>query len=497
MSRGEWSKVRYGVWVFRSEVALMKLLFCCENYYPSRGGVQEVMRQIAERMVDIGHDVSVATRKHPDRTSTVHNGVKIHEFGVSGSLTNGFRGDVGPYQNFVKNFDGDAILIKAAQQWSFDALWPVLDDVKARKVFVPCGFSGLYEPEYADYFAKMPGILRKFDHLIFYAEKYRDIEFAKTHAITTYSIVPNGASEREFDRTADGSFRARFKIPADDFLFLTVGSPVVAKGQKEVGEAFARMDLGGRNATLILNGAWPELYLDSAPVHDARRPSMAQRWSGALGKSRMMADMARSVVPLMRPNTIRKGFVLLYSRGWRAFRDRLFPEPPEVQDGAEPPRVAALGTVEAGGATVSGSRRILCLNLPREDVVSAFLDADLFVFASKVEYSPLVLFEAAAAGTPFVTVPVGNSEEIVRWTSGGWICPAEVDERGNTMVSTAVLAREMEKAIRSPELLGQLGAAGRQAWLDRFTWARIAKSYERILRGEAATIASPQSAAAE
>ena len=36
----------------------MQFLFCCEFYYPSIGGVQEVMRQIAERMVLRGHQVT-------------------------------------------------------------------------------------------------------------------------------------------------------------------------------------------------------------------------------------------------------------------------------------------------------------------------------------------------------------------------------------------------------------------------------------------------------
>jgi hypothetical protein len=40
----------------------------------------------------------------------------------------------------------------AGQQWSFDALWPVLDEIKARKVFIPCGFSALYEPHFRGIF---------------------------------------------------------------------------------------------------------------------------------------------------------------------------------------------------------------------------------------------------------------------------------------------------------------------------------------------------------
>src|SRR4029077_2735136 len=95
----------------------------------------------------------------------------------------------------------------------------------------------------------------------------------------------------------------------------------------------------------------------------------------------------------------------------------------------------------------------------------------------------------APPGTPFVSLAVRKSREIVRWTGGGWLCPAEVDERGYTKVSPTVLAREMEKGIRSPEYLRQLGEAGRQAWCDRFNWAKIAQSYERILRGE--TMLSP------
>ena len=108
--------------------------------------MQEVIRQIAERLVARNHDVTVATRVHPDRKDGVYNRVLVRGFEVSGNLATGLKGEVDNYQKFLTAFDGDAILIKAAQQWSFDALWPVLDDIKTRKVFVPCGFAGLYEP---------------------------------------------------------------------------------------------------------------------------------------------------------------------------------------------------------------------------------------------------------------------------------------------------------------------------------------------------------------
>jgi glycosyltransferase involved in cell wall biosynthesis len=445
----------------------MKLLFCCENYWPSRGGVQEVMQQIAERMVAAGHDVGVATRVHADRKTNIHNGVHIHSFNVSGNLVTGIRGEVDSYRKFLVDFDGDAILIKAAQQWSFDALWPVLDQVKARKVFVPCGFSSFYEPSFRDYFRKLPDVLRKFDHLIFYAEHYRDIDFARANNITRLSIIPNGASEVEFgDQTRqERRLRKEFGIPAADLVFLTVGSPISAKGHATVADAFAQADFSGRAATLILNGNWPP--------------------------KRFSIKYFRHMLQRLANLNAQRAVELFRELGVTGIVSRMFPKPPaertrlaKLPGSAAPPKQATPEIETHVSASQPSQKTVLRVDLPREKVVDAFFEADLFVFASRVEYSPLVLFESAAAGTPFVTAPVGNSREIVSWTGGGWICPADVDERGYTRVAADVLAREMEKAVHSPEYLRKLGEAGRLAWQERFTWAKIAQSYERILRGE-------------
>src|SRR5205807_8449780 len=86
---------------------------------------------------------------------------------------------------------------------------------------------------------------------------YRDIDFARKHGIGHYSIIPNGASEAEFDAAPDPGFRRRLGIPEDNFLFLTVGGLTGLKGHREVAEAFARLDTGGRAVALILNGNKP------------------------------------------------------------------------------------------------------------------------------------------------------------------------------------------------------------------------------------------------
>jgi glycosyltransferase involved in cell wall biosynthesis len=441
----------------------MRLLFCCEFYHPSRGGVQEVIRQIAERMASAGHDVTVATSYLRERNFSSHNGVSIREFKVTGNAVVGMGGEVDRYRNFVREFEGDAILIKAAQQWTFDALWPVLGQIKARKVFIPCGFSSFYEPAYRQYFSQLPQILAEFDHLIFYAEVYRDIDFARAHGLTRFSVLPNGASEVEFDVPADSSIRARLKVSDDDFVFLTVGAPVAMKGHREISEAFALLDTGGRTATLILNANWP--HLNERPLWSMLQPKIS---------------LAQHAFHVLRSEGW-LGFVARVKRRWRRLR---LEKKTSGEDGGVG-QVQNSPTIDdfIKNAESQGKKRVLRTNLSRSDLVQAYMTADLFVFASNVEYSPLVLFEAAAAGTPFLSVPVGNADEIARWTGGGMICPAAKDGRGYVRVDPSVLAREIERCIDSPDMLARLGAAGKERWRQMFTWRAIAPQYEAILSG--------------
>lgn len=404
----------------------MNILFCCEFYAPSVGGVQEVMKQLAERLVLRGHRVTVATSRLPGRSFTTLNGVRIMDFAVSGNLVRGMNGPVEDYRQFVISGNFDVIMLKAAQQWTFDALWPVLPQLKARKVFIPCGFSGLYDLAYADYFQQMPEILKQFDHLIFYASNYRDINLAKAHGLTRFSIIPNGAAEQEFSAPLDPAFRERQGIGQDHFVMLTVGSFTGIKGHWEVASAFAQARFD-TPATLILNGNQV-----SPPLKTGQK--LKQK--------------------------VRDGLVRLGIK-------------------EDPPWKQVVDGINRQGK----DKQVLVTNLPRTELIQAFLAADLFVFASNVEYSPLVLFEAAAAGTPFLSVPVGNAAEIAAWTGGGEICPAPRDEQGYTRADPKVLAEHITGLAHNPRRLQELGAQGRKNWLENYTWGKIVLQYEKVFQG--------------
>jgi len=432
----------------------MRIVFACEWYYPSVGGVQEVVRQISERLIRRGHQVSVATSHVEARHENTLNGVHIVSFRVSGNAVEGLQGDVESYRRFILAGDYDLLVIKAAQQWTFDALLPVLDAIPRPKAFIPCGFGALLDPDFADYYRGMPDWLRAFDRLIFYSETYRDVEFARSNGVKALSFVTNGASELEFARERDYGFRARHGIGQDDFLLLTVGTLNGAKGHREVAEAFALAELPPGKAKLILNGNRPT------------RRSTKHR----------LGQVMRLLRGTLRPGGL-KAAVHRVSRfaSVRAQHSRVLRS---IVRGALEALPDLAGRIEREQPT----RRVMITDLPRSELIQAFLNSDLFVFASHIEYSPLVLFECAAAGLPFISVPAGNAAEIARWTGAGVVCPAPVDEMGLLRPDVKSLAAAISSLANDAKQRAAMARAGKESWRKSYTWDIIAGHYERLFQ---------------
>lgn len=245
----------------------MKILHTVESYYPSVGGMQEVVKQISEELVRLGHEVTVATSYSKDRKEFEINGVKIIDFKIGGGEVKGYIGEddeINKYKNFVVNGDFDIVTSFAAQQWATDLLLPLLKDIKARKVFVPTGFSELYSPVYAKYFEKMKQLMKSYDQNVFLSEDYRDINFAKENGIKNISIIPNGASGREFEGLSSVNMRKNLGVPADSFVVLLVGSHSGLKGHKEAIKIFRKANINDSYLIIVGNGNTSCTYLCKA-----------------------------------------------------------------------------------------------------------------------------------------------------------------------------------------------------------------------------------------
>jgi len=384
----------------------MRILHTGQYYAPSVGGAQEVVRQLSERLVKAGHSVTVATSASPDRSSLQLNGVNIVPFDISGNLVEGLRGDLDEYRRFVLNSEFDIVMNYAAQQWATDLLLPVLTEIRARKVFVPCGFSGLHIPRYQEYFSKMRDWIRRYDACVFASDSYRDVDFAREIGVRNIRVIPNGAASEEFSKRQFPNLRKRLGIREDVFLILSVGSHTGLKGHREAFEMFQRSRI--RDAVLLIVGNEPT---ESSCLRDCRIKSLLFR----------LSSKARAT-----------------------------------------------------------GKRVIIRTYPRGDVVSAYIAADLFLFPSNIECSPIVLFEAMASRTPFLTTNVGNAEEIIQWGHGGLLIPTRVDGQGYSHANIEAGAALIENLWKSPKLLTELGENGFAAWKSKFTWDRISNQYEQL-----------------
>jgi glycosyltransferase involved in cell wall biosynthesis len=392
----------------------MRILHTVEFFYPSIGGAQEVVRQISERLVGLGHEVTVATSKLPDRSFSQHNGVRIVEFDIKGSAVHGYSGpDVDKYKRFLTNSKFDIMMNYAAQQWATDLAFEVLDTIQAAKVLIPCGFSGLKLPEYREYFKEMPKILKKYDATIYNGDEYQDIKFAKAHKLKNLRIIPNGAGADEFEKDYGIDIRRQLRIPKDNFLILSVGSHTGMKGHIEAIKIFERADIA--NATLLIVGN----DFGKGCAKQCNKKAAISKWLPRYIKSR---------------------------------------------------------------------KQLLVKDLNRPSTVAAYQAADIFLFPSNIEASPIVLFESAASKTPFLVTDVGNAAEIIKWTGGGILLPTSKDKAGYSHVDIGKAVKLLEDLYHRPRQLDDMASSGYSSWREKYSWEVIAgqflELYSKLLEGK-------------
>lgn len=388
----------------------MKILHTVEVFYPPEGGMQKVVREISERLAKMGHFVTIATRYDQRIKYTIKNNIKIKQFKISGNLVRGYMGqtkEIKRYQDFLNNSCFDIITNFAAQQWATDLTFPLLEKLKAKKVLVPTGFSGLYLPEYQKYFTNMKNWMKKYDMNVFLSNNYRDINFARTNKIKNRILIPNGASEEEFLSKRYINIRKKLNIPQNNLLLLHVGSHTKSKGHNETIKIFSQARI--TNTTFLMIG---------------NKKAKGCYWPCLL-KSKLFNISSR-----------------------RCF----------------------------------DKKKIIVIQLNRKEVISANNQADLFLFPSNIECSPLVLFECMASKTPFLTSDVGNAQEIIKWSNSGIILPTIKDKNGYSFVDTDLSVKILEQLYHNVDKRKAMAESGYKAWQKRFTWEMLAQRYENMYK---------------
>lgn len=94
----------------------------------------------------------------------------------------------------------------------------------------------------------------------------------------------------------------------------------------------------------------------------------------------------------------------------------------------------------------------------------------IFLFGSRLECSPLVLYEAASSGLPFISFKAGNSVEIAKKTGAGII-----------VNNISEMSKAINKLFFDKKLNMKLSSNGIKN-SSKFSWKKIAMSYLKVFR---------------
>ncbi len=131
----------------------------------------------------------------------------------------------------------------------------------------------------------------------------------------------------------------------------------------------------------------------------------------------------------------------------------------------------ARASLESLAATVLGPGRVAwCEGVI--DAARVFPAFDCFAISSKTEGTPMVLFEAAAAGVPIVTTAVGGIPDVVSEREA-WLVPPEVP---------APMTRAFEEVFGRPDEAARRAELARERVKRDFGVERWVAQYEAVYR---------------
>lgn len=229
----------------------MRILITTEQYYPIKSGVSSVVTAIAEKLVELEHEVYVVTG-FEERKYLNYNGVNIIEFKIYGGFSNYYRGETKQYINFVKNFECDLLINECVQNWSTDLILRNIKELNAKMKFLHShGFSLLAlksKNPWANlkakfYYKTAYKFFELYDHIFLLHDKTIETSYLLDHKIKNYSYLPNGVNKNFICN--------KFLSDKKEKYILNISNYYPLKNQEFLLEAYYRAET---DYTLILIG---------------------------------------------------------------------------------------------------------------------------------------------------------------------------------------------------------------------------------------------------
>ena len=118
----------------------MKILFVADAYYPSKGGVQNVTKYLAEGLAKENEVLVITLGK--EKKDKVINNVKIKNFNIQKNKLKKYFGEIEEYKKYIKNTDADYIIFECCETITFNLILPIMKNIKSKKILHAHGCYG-------------------------------------------------------------------------------------------------------------------------------------------------------------------------------------------------------------------------------------------------------------------------------------------------------------------------------------------------------------------
>jgi len=368
----------------------MRILHCVEFYYPHIGGAEKHVQILSEYFSNLGNETHVVTTAINNRKNKILNNVKIIEFNIKGNAIKGYKGDIKSYQNFLLNANYDLIIFYAAQQWTFDLALEIIEKIKSRKIFIPCGFSKLNNFLYKIYFNFLKIKINHFNNIICFGKSLIDYKFLKKNFKKKINIIYNGSFQINNQKIR---FKKKFQEKINNSTFINIANFKFSKGQDNVLKVIEKLKFKKFSLFFIGTNIKKNMYYYFVKV-------------------RIFFILKKN------PNA-------------------------EIK---------------------------ILNNINKIDTLAAYNECDYFIHGSRVECSPLVLFETLAAGKIYLGTEVGNVKEVINKIEIGY-CSKKLNNITNKLDYYISNNYHKSEIIKKKIL---------KKFSENFDWKNLLKEYQKI-----------------
>jgi glycosyltransferase involved in cell wall biosynthesis len=231
-----------------------RILLACTHFWPSIGGLETIVGNLANHLVKRGYEVAVAALSHPDRHFSMHRGIQIISLNAGAHWAKQPKA-ANQLSEFVSSGQYDACVLFADPLnwvfWSLDNVEiPSSTRVIAQPIINADGYGHWKDDlKFRSRFSKL---LRRFHAVVAISTNGQEVKFLREEGIP-FAYIPNATEPENPELT----FRQRFNLAEDETILLHVANLWRVKNH-----------LGLMNAISFLPGKW-RLVMIGHPSEDA------------------------------------------------------------------------------------------------------------------------------------------------------------------------------------------------------------------------------------